>query len=126
MQRATLVRRAFVGVFLTLAGCQTVTSVSGTWTGAMDSPNKLRVRFVLEDQGGKLSGLTYWHDPKTGAFELEGGLSGARTDGSASWTTDGDLTIDGKFEGDTFKGTIHFPAHEDVLPAWSAQLTLSR
>ena len=110
-------------VALLLSGC--ATSVSGTWTGMMNSPNKVGVRFVLDEKQGRLAGRVFWEDPVTRQFEPESQLTGTNAGGSASWTTEANVQISGKFEGNQFVGTIVFPADGDE-PAHSAELTLSR
>lgn len=106
-----------------LSSC--ASGVSGAWTGRMVSPNSVGVRFVLDDQAGKLTGQVFWEDPSTHSFEFEGGLNGTRNDSSASWTTDGEVTITGRFSGNTFVGTVTFPAAGSE-PARRAELTLVR
>ena len=91
----------------------------------MVSPNSVGVRFVLDDQAGKLTGQVFWEDPSTHELEFEGGLTGNRSDGSASWTTDGEVSITGRFNGDTFVGTVTFPA-EGSEQARSAAITPRR
>ena len=91
----------------------------------MNSPNQIGVRFVLEEKEGRITGRTFFEDPVTRQFEPESQLVGTRTDVSASWTTETNVQISGKFEGDKFIGTILFPQDGDV-PARSAGLTLSR
>ena len=120
-------RQSLAMFALLLLSCVTsgAAGVTGTWTGVMDSPIKVGVRFVLEESNGKLSGRTYWEDPKTLVFEPEGAISGIHTASAASWTTEGDVAVEGKFEGNTFVGTISFPAQDDE-PAHSTSLTLSR
>ena len=110
-------------VLLWLSGC--ATGVAGTWTGVMNSPDKVGVRFVIEEKDGRLAGRVFFEDPVTRQFEPESQLVGATTDGSASWTTETNVQISGKFEGSKFVGTILFPADGDE-PAHSAALTLSR
>ena len=106
-------------------GCQSAT-LTGTWTGTFTSPSNLRVRFVLEEQGGRLRGQTYWEDPNTRALEPEAGeLVGAVTDGGASWKTQGEVEVEGRFDGNTFVGTLTFPAFDDQ-PSRSAALKLAR
>lgn len=110
--------------WLTLAaGCRA--TVSGTWTGTLDSPNKIGVRFVLDEQAGRLGGRTYWEDPETREFEPEGELAGSQADGAASWKTEGDVEVSGRFDGNGFVGTLTFPAFRDQ-PARTVGLTLRR
>lgn len=99
--------------------------MSGTWTGSLNSPNKLAVRFVLEDKDGVLSGRAYWEDPDSRAFEPEGEVVGTFVDGGASWKTEGEVKVTGQFEGDSFTGTLTFPAFRDQ-PAKSVSVTLTR
>lgn len=106
-----------------LSGC--VTGVSGSWTGAIDSPNQVGVRFVFEEKDGQLSGRTLFEDPETHQFELAGQLVGTTKDGDASWTTETDVQVSGKFQGNKFVGTITFPADGDE-PSHTASLSLSR
>ncbi len=91
----------------------------------MNSPDQIGVRFVLEEKEGRLTGRTFFEDPITRQFEPESQLVGTRTDGNASWTTETNVQISGKFEGSKFIGMIVFPQDGDE-PAHSAGLTLSR
>ena len=108
-----------------LSGCQSAT-LTGIWTGAFTSPSNLRVRFVLEEQAGRLRGQTYWEDPNTRALEPEAGeLQGAVTNGRARWKTQGEVEVEGRFDGNTFVGTLTFPAVDDQ-PSRTAALKLER
>jgi hypothetical protein len=109
---------------LLFLSCRT-TSLTGTWTGRLDSPNKIGVRFVLEQKDGKLTGRTYWEEPNTGEFEPAGEVTGEIVDGAASWTSETGVKVTGHLEGAGFVGTLTFPADEDE-PAHSAGLNLSR
>ena len=91
----------------------------------MNSPDKVGVRFVIEERDGQLSGRTYWEDPVTHQFEPEGEIVGTKTDGLASWTTESSVIVSGKFEKNRFIGTIVFPADGDEA-SHTTSLTLTR
>ena len=122
---ASSLLRVAVVAFALSTGCQSAT-LTGTWTGTFTSPSSVRVRFVLEQQAGRLRGQTYWEDPNTRALEPEAGeLRGAVTDGGARWKTQGEVDVEGRFDGNTFVGTLTFPAVDDQ-PSRTAALKLER
>ena len=125
MGTARFAARVVVLGVLLLVGCQAAAVASGTWTGTMSSPNQLKVRFVIEDQNGKLSGRTYFEDESTKEFYPEAENTGTRDDVSASWTTETDVVVKGKFEGNKFTGTITFPADGEQA-SHEVGLTLTR
>ena len=109
-------------VFLTLCSCATI---SGTWTGRLESPNSVGVRFTIEERDGQLTGRTFWEDPVSHQLEPEGTLSGKREKHDASWVTEGSVTVSGTVDGDHFVGTLTFPA-EGNARARTAPVKLSR
>jgi hypothetical protein len=125
METLSIRAAIFAFTMAILGACHTTSAVSGTWTGTLDSPNKIGVRFVLTEQNGKIEGRSYWQNEDTKDFEPEGELSGTWSDSAASWVTDGEVQVVGTFNGNSFSGTLTFPAIQGV-PARSAKVELSR
>jgi len=102
-------------------------SSRGTWTGSTQATNSIPVgiRFVLSEQDGNLTGLTYVEDPETGDFLRDADITGSRNGSSATWTTSTGLTIRGTFSGASFVGTLEYPSDGDFAPLVS-NLTLNR
>ncbi len=113
---------------LVAMSCRTTSSVSGTWTGRLDSPNKVGVRFVLEEKDGTITGRVYWEDPKTLVFEPEGTLVGVADGGTVSWRSQSNVTVVGTVNDNSLEGTLTFPVDEEALPGTphSARVTLTR
>lgn len=112
-----------ISLLSVLCSCQA--TVSGTWTGRMESPNSIGVRFTIEERNGQLSGRTYWEDPVSHQLEPEGEFTGKRENQEASWVTEGAVVVTGKFDGDRFVGTITFPPDGDE-PGHTVPVSLSR
>ncbi len=108
---------------IALSGC--LSSVTGSWSGVMDSPDKIGVRFVIEERDGALSGRTFWEDPLTHEFGAEAEFTGSRTAATATWTTETNVVVSGHFDGDLFLGTISFPVDGDE-PSRTASVSLRR
>ena len=102
-------------------------NVTGTWTGSVSSAGAISVgaRFTLEDQNARLSGRTYFEDSRLGEFVEDADLSGSRDGLDASWTTSTDLIVVGRFDANSFVGTIRFPPDDELGPH-VANLTLNR
>lgn len=118
-------RLLLVLALLVMIGCQTLSSVGGSWTGTIASPEPVGVRFDLAEENGSLSGRIYFEDDLTHEFLPEAAITGSRDGAEGSWTTETNVRIVGKFQGNRFLGTITFPA-SGIRPARSAELTLSR
>jgi hypothetical protein len=120
--------RKAVLLVLVAISCRTVSGVSGTWTGRLDSPNKIGVRFVLEEKDGTITGRVYWEDPRTLVFEPEGTLIGVADGGAVSWRSESDVTVEGMVSDNRFEGTLTYPVDEEALPGTphSARVTLIR
>ena len=114
---------SFLFAFLVMSSCQA--TLSGSWTGRLESPNAVGVRFTIEDKNGDLSGMAYWEDPDTKQLEPEGEIAGKRDNSDASWMTDGLVRVQGRFDGNSFVGTATFPADGDE-PERVVPLRLSR
>lgn len=99
----------------------------GTWTGTIGggTAKPVGVRFVLEDENGKLVGKTSFQDPVTGEYGDDGTLTGTRDGTTAMWTTETDVVIKGTFENNTFNGTLEFPPDEG-RPTHPVPLTLTK
>ncbi len=113
-------------LWLTLLSCQTTMGVSGTWSGQLESPNKVGVQFAIEEKGGVVTGRAFWEESKTKGFEVEGQISGTLTpDGKIRFTTEGEVEFSGEVLGNVIKGTVTFPAFR-TKPAYSYPVTLAR
>ncbi|MDP1919623.1 MAG: hypothetical protein Q8L14_25450 [Myxococcales bacterium] len=116
-------------LFLLLsASCRATSGLTGTWTGRLESPDKVGVRFVLEEDAGTITGRVYWEDPKTLVFEPEGTLVGVSDGGTVSWRSESDVTVVGTVRDTVLEGTLTFPVDEEALPGTplSARITLTR
>jgi hypothetical protein len=102
-------------------------SKSGAWTGSIDenAVKPIGIRFVLEDEHGKLIGQTFIQDQGTEEYVIEAALTGTRDGATATWTTETDVVIKGHFGDNDFLGTIEFPADHEA-PSVLASLRLSR
>ena len=115
-----------VVLWLTLLCCQTTMGVSGTWTGQLESPNKVGVRFAIEEKNGAITGRAFWEESKTKGFEVEGQIHGSLTpDGKIQFTTEGEVEFRGEVVGSLITGTVTFPAFR-TKPAYSYSVSLSR
>jgi hypothetical protein len=108
---------------MTVTGC--LSSATGSWSGVMDSPDKVGVRFVIEERDGVLSGRTFWEDPVTHEFAPEARFTGTRAAATATWKTETNVVVSGHFDGESFLGTIVFPVDGDE-PSRTASVTLRR
>jgi len=123
-----LLRAVLLGAVVLAVGCAAKPVVAqGTWTGTIgQGPKAAGVRFVLEDNNGKLTGQIFFQDPTTNEF-LEGGtLTGTRAATAATWTTETDVVIKGTFEENKFTGTLEFPPEEGQPLHGPGPLTLTR
>ncbi len=101
-------------------------TLDGTWDGAITLESQtLPIRFVVHDNVGVLTGEVFIADPATGELLPNGELEGSRTRSRGNWTTVTDLEIDGEFTGDSFVGTLLFPAVNGE-PSRIAELELKR
>jgi len=124
---------ALVGLVLPMAcgssktSTQTPSGATGNWTGSLGSPGTIPVgvRFTLHEQNGKLTGRTYFEDPKTHELLADAELTGIREGANASWTTSTDLAVAGTFDGNAFTGKITFPADGNIA-ARAVDLNLNR
>ena len=95
------------------SGAKPPSDVTGTWTGTLSSGgDPSGVRFDLTEQNSNLTGGVYFQDPETREFVGVAEVTGTRKGADATWTTDTDLLVIGKFEGNGFDGTIQFPLDE--------------
>ena len=102
-------------------------SAAGSWTGTLSSAGTTAVgiRFILQEDNGKLTGQTYVEDPTTHDFLPDAELTGSRQGSDATWSTSTDLIVRGKFAGNDFVGTLEFPA-DDPLAIHLVDLVLMR
>jgi hypothetical protein len=97
-----------------------------TWNGIAEyNGQTIGIQYLLDDSGGNLSGRQLLRDPKTGEFLEAGQVSGSRTGGIATWTTEANTTIQGVFTESSFTGTLTFPARNNEA-GLTANLSLTR
>ena len=116
-------------LFLLLSSsCRTTSGLTGTWTGRLESPDRVGVRFVLEEDAGTITGRVYWEDPRTLVFEPEGTLVGVSDGGAVSWRSQSEVTVVGRVSDNVLEGTLTFPLDEEAPPGTprSARITLTR
>ena len=121
---------SFAALFLFI-GCAITSAATGvaagTWTGtiAAEKAKPMGVRFEIEEKDGKLIGRTYFQDQGTAEYAIEGTISGTLDGTNATWVSESDLKVKGKFESNKFTGTLEFPPDEGH-PAVTQTLTLTR
>ncbi|MDP1915963.1 MAG: hypothetical protein Q8L14_06950 [Myxococcales bacterium] len=120
-------KKVFLLILVTLS-CRTASGLTGTWTGRLESPDKVGARFVLEEKDGTITGRVYWEDPKTLVFEPEGTLVGVSDGGTFSWRSESDVTVEGTVSDNILDGTLTFPIDEEAPPGTprSARIKLTR
>ena len=107
--------------------CASRPGVTGAWTGTISSGKSkpVGIRFVLEESNGQLTGRTYVQDQGTDEYAIEATISGTKNGANATWTSETDVIVKGKFEDNKFVGTIEFPSDQGRPPAVGT-LTLSQ
>jgi hypothetical protein len=93
-------------------GCSGATDAAGTWTGrttgeASDSP---RIRFIIVDRDGALTGTMLFEDPETHEFLEPPDIIGDRNGDQLTWRTASGTVITGVIEGNAFRGIITYRA----------------
>jgi hypothetical protein len=100
---------------------QAPSPVDGMWIGtaATTGSTPVGVRFAVSDQSGQLTGQMFVEDPNTGEILRDAQLNGSRSGEMCTWTTETGLVIEGIAHGDTFTGTLTYPAERDFGPVTS-------
>lgn len=99
----------FAGALVVLS-CQSVSGVSGTWSGRLggDSPTSVGMRFELVEQDGKITGTTYVEDTVKRIYYEEASVAGVRNGNDISWTSSTGVEVKGRLDNGKFVGTLTF------------------
>jgi hypothetical protein len=116
-----------VAAVMTITACTGAPTAAGTWTGHTtgEGSDSSQIRFIIVDRDGALTGQTLFEDPETHEFVEALTVEGDRTGNQLTWRTAKGDVVTGTIEGNSFRGTLTYPAAGD-LPGQRYGLELKR